>query len=149
MGLSGGVPPLRFGTWGPAKGRRQHLAPGKPRQTQPLARGSSSDSVTQPLARGSSSDSVSTVAQKRKLVDKAAATGATKRRRKMQPDQRVQEQLGGKSRTHCSWLDDPRNPNVSEAEHFASHSRCKGFCIRCDLYRNRKDYESYRINRVG
>ena len=70
-------------------------------------------------------------------MDKASATGETKRRRQMPPDQRVQEQLGGKSRT-CSWLD----PKVSEVDHFTSHSRCKGFCIRCDLYRNRKDYDA-------
>ena len=124
MGHFGSLPPLRFGTWVPAKGRRQHLFPRKPRQTQPLA-------------RGSSSDSVSTVAQKRKLVGKASSIGETKRRRMMQPDQRGQEQLGGKSRT-CSWLD----PKVSEVDHFTSHSQCKGFCIRCDLYRNRKDYDA-------
>ena len=107
MGLLGELPPLRFGTWGHAKkGSRQPLALSKPRQTQPLAR-----------ARTGGSRSVSVLAQKRKLVDKVSATGETKRRRKMQPHERRQEQLPGQQRT-CRWFD----PKVSEVDHFANHS---------------------------
>ena len=133
MGLLGELPPLRFGNWGHAKkGSRQPLALSKPRQTQPLAR-----------ARTGGSRSVSVLAQKRKLVDKVSATGETKRRRKMQPHERRQEQLPGQQRT-CRWFD----PKVSEVDHFANHSHAnhsqgrKGLCIRCDLHRNRKDYEA-------
>ena len=137
MGLLGELPPLRFGTWGHAKGCRQPLALSKPRQTQPLAR-----------ARTGGSRSVSVLAQKRKLVDKVSATGETKRSRKMQPHEHRQEQLPGQQRT-CRWFD----PKVSEVDHFAKHSHAhhsqgrKGFCIRCDLHRNRKDYET--IQRMG
>ena len=124
MGALGELPPLRFGTWGHAKGSRRQLAPSKPKKTQPLARG-----------RTSGCRSVSAVAQKRKFVDTTSATGETKRRREMQPHERGKEQPGGKERV-CRWLD----PQVSEADHFTSCQR-KEFCIRCDLYRNRKDYE--------
>ena len=68
-------------------------------------------------------------------MDTTSATGETKRRREMQPHERGKEQPGGKERV-CRWLD----PQVSEAEHFTSCQR-KEFCIRCDLYRNWKDYE--------
>ena len=126
MGALGELPPLRFGTWGHAKGSRRQLAPSKPKKTQPLARG-----------RTGGCRSVSAVAQKRKFVDKTSATGETKRRRKMQPHKRAKEQPGGKQEV-CSWFD----PKVSEEDHFTSRSQCcKGFCLRCDLYRNRKDYE--------
>ena len=110
----GSLPPLRFGL-GVCRST-------KPRQTQPMARASSSESVS------------TSGAQKRQLVGKASATGETKRRRIVQQSRR--EQLG-EGQIAGSRFD----PKVSEAEHFAS-CRCKGFCIRCDLFRNRKDYDA-------
>ena len=110
-GGPGSLPPLRFGL-GVSRCT-------KPRQTQPMARASSSESVS------------TSGAQKRQLVGKASATGETKRRWIMQ--QSRGEQLG-------EWRS-RFDPKVSEAEHFAS-CRCKGFCIRCDLFRNRKDYDA-------
>ena len=42
-----------------------------------------------------------------------------------------------KNKKTCGWLD----PQVSEADHFAN-CKAKGFCIRCDLHRNRHDYDA-------
>ena len=134
-----GLPPLRFGIGGRAKGHRQ---------AQPLA-GDRKRKQTQPLARARTGGirSASASAQKRKRVDKVSATGEAKRSRKMQPHERRQEHLSlGQKRSQplarqqstCRWFD----PKVCEADHFASHREHKGFCIRCDLHRNRRDYEA-------
>ena len=116
----GMLPPLRFGSWGHAKGRRQPLALSQRKQTQPLVRASTSRTGPVPAS-----------AQKRKLAAKVPASGETKRSRKMPPQSSEQPRT-------CRWFD----PKVSEADHFTIHSQDKGFCIRCDLHRNRKHYDA-------
>ena len=115
MGSLGVLPPLRFGTWGCAKG------PSTRREGTRAATGRTT--------------SVASKVHKRKLQELASATGESKRARKSQGrNERILEQEGT-----CRRLD----PRVSEAHHFAEHSgACKGFCFRCDLFRNRKDYEA-------
>ena len=123
------MPALRFGCWG---GQGVKLAKRRSSQTQPLAR---------TRGDGNHLDFSKTRKTKRKREHPISAIGERKSARKKlkqtcdNKEQPLARDANGKSFKKF-------DPGVSEDAHFCQHRNCKGFCIRCDLHRDRKSYEA-------
>ena len=128
MGVMGGVPALRFGCWGGGQGVK--LAKRRSSQTQPLAR-TRRDGKHLDLSK----------TRKRKREHPISATGEGKRaRKKLKQTCNNKEQPLARDASDKSF--NKFELGVSEDAHFCQHRKCKGFCIRCDLHRDRKSYEA-------